>query len=166
MSLAILKKLFSKGWFKAVFIALPVTLYYGYLCIIGLFVGSMPLLNKYVWKKSWGTDFTLIEGVILMASILGILGILGAWCAFLFQERLATKITSFNKLIASFLICGIASVCLIIFFIFPDIFSHFYLTSFLLIFLIPLLIAIYGVFVTAKVLHSEEKLFRLFKNKS
>jgi hypothetical protein len=111
-----MSRLLSKGWFKALVLALPATILFGPVAMIGAIMGivgiyfvligeglpSETFLNNYQWHY-------------VFRGLGGVLGLVGLWLVFLFENRIKEKLGIFNWIVAGCLCCGVISGVLLLY---------------------------------------------------
>lgn len=111
------------GLAKALFIALPVTLFFGTTIIMGIMFSLYEIFRLIEQRTNpnsynYGKPILLIEVTLsicmFFSSFLGLFGLIGAWLAFVFQTKLDNTLGKLNKIVSWFLLMGIAGVFILI----------------------------------------------------
>ena len=99
----------SSGWFKAVVIALPATVIFGPVALLGFGVGLLNALDVLRGTHILQKTLTYSDWFELLAGFGGILGLVGAWLRFLFQNRLSRRMSIFNWVVCFLLLSGVGA---------------------------------------------------------
>jgi len=91
----------SSGWIKAIVIALPATVIFGQIALLGFLVGIFDTR-----RSSTLTDVDWFSG---LSGLGGILGLVGLWLRFVFQIRLSRKVSIFNWTVCFLFLSGVGA---------------------------------------------------------
>jgi len=108
-------KFLSSGWFKAIVIALPATIIFGPVALLGFTFGLDTALEVIRGTHVSQKTRTYTDWVELLSGLVGILGLVGAWLRFPLQQRLSRKITIFNWIVCFLLLSGVSASFLVLF---------------------------------------------------
>lgn len=105
----------SKGWVKALLIALPISVTFGYLALIGFLLGVLDIIEVYFTPNSWHKEMHYLDWWTLISGLCGLLGIAGIWIRLIFQGQLDQSVGRFNWFVCTLLLIGVFGVIWLMF---------------------------------------------------
>ena len=111
-----MSRLLSKGWFKALVLALPVTILLGPVAMFGTFMGVVGIYFVLIGEGLPSETFLdNHQWYFVFRGLGGVLGLIGLWLVFLFENRIKDRIGVLNWIVAGCLCCGVLSGVLLLY---------------------------------------------------